>query len=195
MRKLGKALVLVMCGVAISATSPAWAIDRCRDDVSALKLAEKRVAAVEKKIDSAKFRVDSATDKLANANERGNSLIANAELQATNARATSAAVSAQCAIRVVVGLLTRNPERITYGGREYSCAGGAVRALITKLSLAEALVDRSKRKAAGLVARAQQFLDRMEARLQDYEDQLPPLVAARDQEKADLARCRAANPG
>jgi hypothetical protein len=194
MRKLGSALLIVMCGVSVATTSSAWAIDRCRDQVLSLKQAEQRVTKMEKKIDSAENRVDGAINKKASAKERGETLIANAELQATNARAISAAVTTQCATNVLIGLIFRKPGSVSINGRQFSCAAGSVRNLITRITQAEALEDRAERKAAALLDRAQKYLERMVERLEDYQKQLPPLVATRDQEKADLAQCRADNP-
>ena len=194
MSKLGKALGTIMCVLSVSLVSAAWAKDPCRREASDLTMSQKRLDKIDSQIERAKNRVDAADAKKGMAIQTGRTLVANANLQANVARATSAAVSAQCAASVLIGLLTRNPERVTYGGRQYSCAARSLASLINKITLANSLTDRAKARAAALEDRAQKFLDRMDARLQDYEEARPSILAERDQDKVKLDACRAANP-
>jgi hypothetical protein len=194
MTKLGQALATIMCGLSVSFVAPAWAVDACRREASDLRLSQKRLDKIDQQIDKAKNRVDGAESKKGIAIQTGRTLIANAELQSDVAKATSAAVSASCAATVLIGLLTRNPERVTYGGRQYSCAARSLASLITKITLANALVNRAKARAEALKDRAQKYLDRMEARLVDYQQDRPAILAERDEDKAKLDACRVANP-
>jgi hypothetical protein len=159
-----------------------------------LKASQRRLDIIDTQVDRAKNRVDSAITKLSFAEQNGTTLIANAELQANNAAALSAAITAQCAANVVIGLITRRPDRVTYGGRQYSCAARSLASLIRGITLAKSLVTRAKTRAKALKDRAQNMVDRMKERQKDYEDQRVPRLAARDKDKAAVEACRLANP-
>jgi hypothetical protein len=174
--------------------SPAWGADVCRRQELDLKTSQRKLDIINAQIDRAKTRVDGAKVKQGYAEQNGRTLVANAKLQANNARALSAAVTAGCAANVLIGFVTRNPARVTYGGRQYACAQRSIQSLIRGITLAESLISRAETRAAAMKDRADGFVARMEERQKDYENQRVPLLEARDKDAAARNACRQANP-